>query len=161
MNELVGLIVALACCLGAAAIGGYATTRSLRDWYTALPKPRWNPPNAIFGPVWTVLYLGMGVAVWLIWRQRDESEVAFAFALFAAQLVLNVLWSVVFFGLRSPTGGLVVIVALWLAIAATIAAFAPISALAAALLVPYLAWVTFATFLNGAILRSVAAATRP
>lgn len=156
MSDLLALVVAILCCFAAAAIGGYATTRSLRTWYLALPKPSWNPPNAVFGPVWTVLYLVMGISVWLVWRARDEHDVALAIACFAAQLVLNVLWSVAFFGFRSPRGGLVVIVVLWLAIAATIAAFSQISVLGAAILVPYLLWVTFATALNAAILRRTA-----
>jgi translocator protein len=157
MNDVVALVIALLCCFGAAAIGGYATTRSLRTWYLALPKPSWNPPNAVFGPVWTVLYLAMAIAVWIVWRARDEHDVALAVACFAAQLVLNVLWSVAFFGLRSPLAGLAVIVALWLAIVATIVAFSQISMLGAAILVPYLLWVTFATALNGAILRRTTA----
>ena len=76
MNDLVALVIALLCCFGAAAIGGYATTRSLRTWYIALPKPSWNPPNAVFAPVWTVLYFAMAVAVWLIWRAHDEHDIA-------------------------------------------------------------------------------------
>ncbi len=151
MNDLIALVIAVAVCLAAAGVGAYATVRSLGDWYIALPKPSWNPPNAVFGPVWTLLYLGMAVAVWLVWRMRDGGDVSSALAWFAVQLVLNVLWSVSFFGLRSPLAGLVVIVLLWYAILATILAFAPISLLAAAVLVPYLAWVTFATALNAAI----------
>jgi translocator protein len=154
MNDLVALVVAVAICSAAAAVGGYATTRSLRDWYVALPKPSWNPPNWVFGPVWTVLYLAMAVAAWLVWRARDERDVTPALVWFAAQLVLNVAWSVAFFGLRAPRAGLAVIVALWLAILGTIAAFAPISMAAASILVPYLLWVTFATALNGAIART-------
>lgn len=158
MTDIIGLVVAIAVCLAAAGIGGYATTRSLRDWYVTLPKPSWNPPNGVFGPVWTVLYLAMAVAAWLVWRARDERDVVPALAWFAVQLALNVAWSVSFFGLRSPRAGLVVIVLLWLAILAMIVAFAPISTLAALVLVPYLAWVTFATALNGAIAAKVARA---
>lgn len=156
MNELPALAVALAACFSAAGVGGLATSRSLKDWYVRLPKPSWNPPNWIFGPVWTLLYLLMAVAVWLVWIERGERDVTGPLTWFAAQLALNVLWSVAFFGLRSPIGGLVVIVALWWAIAATIFVFAPLSALAAAMLVPYLVWVTFATVLNGAIAWNVA-----
>ena len=156
MNDFVALVVAILCCFAAAAIGGYATTRSLRTWYLALPKPSWNPPNGVFGPVWTVLYLMMSISLWIIWRARDEHDIALAVACFAAQLVLNVLWSVAFFGFRSPRSGLVVIVALWLAIVATIVTFSQISVLGAAILAPYLLWVTFATALNGAIVRRTA-----
>ena len=158
MSDPLALVVAILCCFGAAAIGAYATTRSLRTWYLALPKPSWNPPNGVFGPVWTVLYVSMGVSVWLIWRARDEYDIALAVACFTAQLILNVLWSVVFFGFRSPLGGLLVIVVLWLAIVVTIVAFAQVSVPAAAVLLPYLLWVTFATALNGAILRRTAGA---
>ena len=153
MNDIVALALSLAIAFGAAAIGGLATARSLRSWYVTLPKPSWNPPNRVFGPVWTLLYLAMGVAAWLVWTAGDGADVAVPLAWYGGQLVLNVAWSVAFFGLRSPVAGVFVIVALWCAIAGTIVSFAPISAAAAALLVPYLAWVTFAMLLNGAIAR--------
>lgn len=150
MSDLIGLAVAVASCVAAAAIGGIVTGRSLRDWYPALRKPRWNPPNAVFGPVWSVLYLAMAVAAWLVWREAGWSA---ALGIFAAQLAINVLWTVAFFGQRRPRDAVAVILALWVAIAATIAAFWPVSPLAAALLLPYLAWVTFASALNVAIAR--------
>jgi tryptophan-rich sensory protein len=153
VNDVLGLVASIAICFAAAGIGGYATSRSLRDWYVALPKPWWNPPNRVFGPVWTVLYAAMAIAAWLVWRVRDDHDVSVALAWFGVQLVLNVLWSVVFFGARRPAGGVVVIALLWLAIVATILAFAPLSLPAALLLVPYLAWVTFASLLNLAIAR--------
>jgi tryptophan-rich sensory protein len=153
VNDVLGLVASIAICFAAAGIGGYATSRSLRDWYVALPKPSWNPPNRVFGPVWTVLYAAMAIAAWLVWRVRDDHDVSVALAWFGVQLVLNVLWSVVFFGARRPAGGVVVIALLWLAIVATILAFAPLSLPAALLLVPYLAWVTFASLLNLAIAR--------
>ena len=153
MNDVVALAVSLAIAFGAAAVGGLATARSLRTWYVTLPKPSWNPPNWVFGPVWTILYAAMAVASWLVWRVRDEHEIAVALAWYAAQLVLNVLWSFAFFGLRRPRAGVAVIVTLLCAIAGTIVSFAPLSSIAAALLVPYLLWVTFATLLNGAIAR--------
>ncbi len=151
MNEWLALAVAVGVCFGAAALGSWATFKGLRAWYPSLRKPSWNPPNAVFGPVWTVLYLAMAVAVWLVWRTGND--VAVAVALFAAQLALNVAWSVVFFGRRQLRGAFAVIVALWFAIAATLVVFAPIDALAGALLAPYLAWVTFASILNAAIAR--------
>lgn len=153
MSDIVGLVASIAICFAAAGIGGYATSRSLRDWYVALPKPSWNPPDRVFGPVWTVLYAAMAIAAWLVWRVRDERDVSVALAWFAVQLALNVLWSVVFFGARRPSGGVAVITLLWLAIVATIVAFAPLSPTAALLLAPYLAWVTFASLLNLAIAR--------
>ncbi|HEY6959946.1 MAG TPA: TspO/MBR family protein [Candidatus Limnocylindria bacterium] len=156
MNDIVALVIAFVVCFGAAGIGGFATSRSLRDWYARLPKPSWNPPNWVFGPVWTVLYALMAIAAWLVWRVRDEHDVQIALVWFAAQLVLNVAWSVAFFGLRSPESGLIVIVLLWWAIAGTIVSFAPLSLVAALLLAPYLAWVTFASALNGAVVGNVA-----
>lgn len=151
MNEWLALAIALLVCFGAAALGGWATARGLRDWYPALRKPSWNPPDAVFGPVWTIVYLAMAVAVWLVWRSGGDVPVALG--LFALQLALNVAWSVVFFGQRNPRGGLVVIVSLWLSIAATLIAFVSIDPLAGALFIPYLAWVTFAAVLNGTIAR--------
>lgn len=151
MNEWLALATAVLVCFGAAALGSWPTARGLREWYPALRKPSWNPPNAVFGPVWTLLYLAMAIAVWLVWR--SGTDVTVAVWLFALQLALNVAWSVVFFGQRNPRGALVIIVGLWLAIAATLVAFVSIDPLAGALFIPYLAWVTFASVLNGAIAR--------
>jgi tryptophan-rich sensory protein len=143
-----GLIVWLLITFVAAAIGNVATLTSVGDWYQTLAKPALTPPDCVFGPVWTALYLMMALAAWLVWRQRSTRETRWALALFVAQLVLNVLWSVLFFGLRSPSLSAVEIVLLWLMILATLVAFARHSAIAAALLAPYLAWVTFAAYLN-------------
>jgi len=151
VNEWVALALSVALCFAAAGIGTLSTVDGLRAWYPSLRKPSWNPPNAVFGPVWTVLYVMMAVAAWLVWRAGDGTAVALG--AFAVQLALNVLWSVVFFGRRDVRAAAVVIALLWVAIAVTMAAFWPISPLAAALLVPYLAWVTFASLLNLAIAR--------
>lgn len=149
MNEWLALAIAVAVCLGAAALGSWPTVRGLREWYPSLRKPSWNPPDRIFGPVWTALYLAMAIAAWLVWR--SGADVTVALGLFALQLALNVGWSLVFFGRRDVRGAFVVIVGLWLAIAATLIAFASIDLVAGALLVPYLAWVTFASLLNRAV----------
>ena len=117
-------------------------------WYDALIKPQFNPPNWIFGPVWSILYLMMAIAAWLVWRQGDKGNVSFALLLYVVQLVLNAAWSWLFFGEHKIQLALVDIVAMLLAIAATIFAFSHHSRLAAAMLVPYLAWVSFATYLN-------------
>lgn len=151
MNEWLALAIAVGVCFGAAALGSWATVGGLREWYPALRKPSWNPPNAIFGPVWSALYLAMAVAVWLVWRSGGDGTLALW--VFAAQLALNVAWSVVFFGQRKVNAALVAIVGLWVAIATTTVVFWSIDPLAGALLVPYLAWVTFAAILNGAIAR--------
>jgi len=151
VNEWLGLAIAIAVCFGAAALGSWPTFRALREWYPSLRKPSWNPPNEVFGPVWSALYLTMAVAAWLVWRSGGDTAVALG--LFVEQLALNVAWSVVFFGRRNVNGAFVVIVALWLAITSTLIAFGSIDRVAGALFVPYLAWVTFALFLNRAIAR--------
>jgi tryptophan-rich sensory protein len=118
-----------------------------------LKKPAWRPPNWLFAPVWTVLYLMIALAGWLIWREAGFAGAGLALAAYALQLVVNAVWTPLFFGLRRPDLGFVDIVLLWLSIVATIALFAPIDVVAAALLVPYLAWVTFAGALNFALWR--------
>ena len=149
-RELVGLLVSILVSFVPAAVGGRFLPG---EWYRALDKPPWTPPGWVFGPAWTALYLSMGVAAWLVWRERLGSRALLPLALFGAQLVLNGLWSWLFFGLRRPDLALADIVALWLAIAATIVAFWGVRPVAGALLLPYLAWVTFATALNADIWR--------
>lgn len=123
------------------------------EWYASLAKPAWNPPAWVFGPVWTTLYLAMAVAVWRVGRPGWSGQRRAALACFLLQLALNAAWTPVFFGLHAPGIALVVIVALFLAIAATIASFAQHDRLAALLLAPYLAWVGFATVLNAELWR--------
>ena len=137
--------------LGAAGAGAAATAPNLRPWYERLDKPAWTPPDAAFGPVWSLLYAAQAVAAWLAWRAGPAPGPALG--LYGAQLALNLGWSLLFFGLRRPGWALVEIAVLWVAIAATVAAFARRSRVAAWLLVPYLAWVTFALALNAAIWR--------
>lgn len=151
MDDLVSLGLVLAATLAVAAAGGLATAGSVRTWYPTLAKPRWTPPNAVFGPAWSILYVLMAAAAWI--AVRSGTDVTRSLAWYGAQLGLNLLWSLVFFGLRSPAAGLAVIGLLWCAIAGTIVAFADASVVAAALLVPYLAWVTFASALNAAVVR--------
>jgi benzodiazapine receptor len=134
------------------AIGGIATAPQITTWYRTLEKPAWNPPDAVFGPVWTTLYLLMGVALALA-RRGDPQHSGRLAAVFGLQLALNLAWSLVFFGRRDLQGGLVVIVLLWAAIVVTIVAFAKARPLSAALLLPYLAWVTFAAVLNAEVWR--------
>jgi benzodiazapine receptor len=133
----------------AAAIGGVVTARPVRTWYGTIRKPAWNPPDWLFGPVWTVLYILMGLALWRVWRVGwDQPGVRLPVILFLVQLVLNVLWSVIFFGLRRINWAVVEIVLLWCFLLATMIAFFAVEPLAGWLLVPYLAWVTFAGVLN-------------
>ncbi len=138
----------------AAAIGGVVTARPVQTWYRTIRKPAWNPPDWLFGPVWTILYILMGIALWRVWRMGwDEVAVRLAVFLFLIQLVLNVLWSVIFFGQRQLGQGVVEIVVLWLFLLATTIAFFGLQPLAGWLLVPYIAWVSFAGFLNFTVWR--------
>ncbi len=121
------------------------------SWYQGIPKPWWTPPPWLFGPVWTLLYLSMGVAAWLVWRRGGWRVQRTALTLFAVQLVLNALWTPLFFGLKDPLLALLDIALLAITVAATLVAFYRVSAAAGALLAPYLAWVLFASALNGAI----------
>ena len=118
------------------------------EWYATLKKPSWNPPDWIFGPVWSALYTMMAVAAWLVWKRGGFAAQRRPLTLFLVQLALNAAWTPLFFGLHRPGLAFAEIVMLWLAIAATLAAFRPVSRPAAWLLVPYLAWVSFAAVLN-------------
>lgn len=145
---LIGLLIL---CFAAAGVGAALTATSLDSWYPTLAKPSWNPPNWVFGPVWSLLYATMSVAAFLVWRRSDPHSGSAPWVLFAVQLALNVAWSGIFFGLRQPGWALAEIVVLWIAIAATMIAFAQRSRWAGWLLAPYLAWVSFAGVLNFAI----------
>lgn len=155
--SMLGLLIAFVICFSAAALGGIVTGPAIGDWYPTLAKPAWQPPNWLFGPVWTVLYAMMAVSAWLIWKPIGFKATAVPLSLFAIQLALNVAWSWIFFGLRRPDLACLEIVVLWLAIVATMFAFFGRSQLAGWLLVPYLAWVTFAAVLNFTIWRLNAA----
>lgn len=137
----------------AGVIGSIFTSPAIGTWYATLNKPSFNPPNWIFAPVWTLLYLSMGICAFLIWEKGfNKKQVRTALLIFALQLFLNVLWSFLFFGLKSPSLAFVGIIVLWLAIAATIYVFYKISKPAGLILIPYILWVTFATLLNFSIL---------
>lgn len=152
-RQVLGLVVSLAICFGAAGLGSLFTTPSVAGWYATLRKPPWTPPNWIFGPVWSLLYLGMAVAAWLVWRRAGFSGARLALTLFAVQLVLNVGWSALFFTLHRPGVAFGEIVLLWVLILATLLSFWPLSRAAGWLMMPYLAWVGFAAALNFAIWR--------
>jgi len=138
-------------CLLAGLLGSLATSSKIGTWYATLMKPWGNPPPWLFGPVWTTLYVLMGVAAWLIWKDDGEAGRRSALKLFLTQLSLNAMWSFVFFGLERPGAAFVNIVILWALLLATTFAFRRISHLAGWLLVPYLAWVSYASYLNGGI----------
>ena len=152
-KDWLGWAVFVAICFFAAAIGSWFTAGSVKSWYPTLLKPPGTPPAWVFGPVWSTLYLLMGTAAWLVWRQRSDSDVTLALTLFFAQLALNATWSFVFFGLRRPGLALLEIVVLLAAIIAMITSFVPLSRPAFWLMTPYVAWVSYATFLNFGIWR--------
>lgn len=150
------LVISLALPQAAGLIGSLFTATTIPTWYATLQRPALSPPNWIFGPVWTTLFVLMGIALYLVWKQWailpwSRTQKRLAMIIFGAQLALNTLWSIIFFGLRNPGAALIEIVFLWLAIAATMYVFAKVSKPAAWLLVPYLAWVSFASYLNYAI----------
>jgi len=138
----------MAICFGAAGLGSLLTKHNIPGWYTALRKPPWTPPNWVFGPVWSALYLAMAVAAWLIWREAQLPGARLALVLFAVQLVLNVGWSGIFFAARRPGLAFVEILLLGLAILAALVAFWRLSRAAGWLMAPYLVWVGFAAVLN-------------
>ena len=150
--NLIRLIICIGVCEAAGMLGGIFTAESVRTWYVGLTKPSFSPPNWLFAPVWIALYALMGIALYIVWEKRSSLEVsAFVFIAFFLQLLLNVLWSFVFFGLRSPLWGFVEIAVLWAAILLTMILFWRISQTAGALLIPYLVWVTFASVLTFSI----------
>lgn len=153
MKNKLSLAISLTLCFAAGGLGSIATSAKIPRWYAALEKPSWGPPNWIFGPVWSTLYALMAVAAWMVWTRREQPGARAALTLFGVQLVLNTLWSFVFFGAEAPGLAMAEIVVLWLAIAATIWTFRGISPTAAWMLTPYLAWVSFASCLNFAIWR--------
>ena len=152
-RDWIALLIFCGICFAVAATGSVFTARSVKTWYPALLKPAGTPPPWIFGPVWSLLYLLMAVAAWLVWRQRIHQDVWLALVWFMAQLILNGLWSFVFFGLRRPGAALVEIMVLFGVIAATAMRFAEFSRLAFWLMTPYGAWVLYASYLNFGIYR--------
>jgi len=146
------LLLSVIICQLAGIIGSFFTAPAIPAWYATLNKPAFTPSGMVIGTVWLLLYTLMGISLYLVWQKGVSKKTRPAFYAFGVQLALNALWSVLFFGLRSPLYGLIGIVALWVAILVTIIRFRKISKQAAWLLVPYIAWVTFAAFLNWSIL---------
>jgi len=145
-----GLVVSLAVCFGAGWVGSRFQPG---EWYAQLAKPSWTPPNWLFGPVWSALYVMMALAAWLVWRQDGCRRAAVPLTAFVLQLVLNAAWTWLFFGLHRPALAFAEIVLLWLAIAATLVLFWRRNAIAGVLMAPYLAWVSYAAALNLALWR--------
>lgn len=136
---------------GAAVIGSVATFRSVETWYPTLLKPDWTPPSALFGPVWTTLYVAMAVAAWRVWRLQTGASAMAVARSYGAQLFLNALWSVLFFGYRRPDLALVDIAALWFVLVVILLRFWRADRIAGALWLPYVAWVSFAFALNASV----------
>ena len=152
MNNTLKLIISIAFPLAAGLTGGLFTASQIPGWYVHLQKPSWNPPNWLFAPVWTVLYIMMGIALFLVWKNNADRKVKrTAITIFVVQMLLNFMWSFIFFNRHQVGYALADIVLLWMLIIATIYWFGKISTPAAWLLVPYLCWVTFAAALNFAI----------
>lgn len=152
MKDWQKLVIAIVGCELVGILGSISTIEAIPTWYAGLNKPFFAPPNWLFGPVWTLLYLMMGIAFYLIWREGwKKKKTREAGATFGWQLLANFLWSPVFFGLRSPELALVIILLMWGLIVMTIKKFLLISRTAGYLLIPYLLWVSFATLLNAAI----------
>ena len=148
MNKWLGLALWLLITFAAAAIGSLFEPGA---WYAGLAKPTWTPPSSIFGPVWSILYVMMGVAAWLVWKERGLAGARLALGLYVAQLAANAAWSWLFFGLHRPGYAFLDIVLLWLLVAATLVAFWRIRRAAGWMLAPYLLWISFAAALNLAI----------
>ena len=150
MSKALKLIVSLALPQVAGGLGAFFTFSSVKSWYLTINRPSWNPPNWLFGPVWTALYIMMGIACYVIWKSNHPQKRQLL-TFYFVQLGLNALWSPVFFGGESPILGLIVIIPLWVMILVCILQFKKVSGWASGLMVPYLLWVSFATALNAAI----------
>ena len=155
MNKITRILAVVVTCLAIGYFSGTVTRSAITTWYPTLIKPSFNPPNWIFAPVWSMLYIMMGIAAGLVWNRlefsNDKELVKKSLVFFAIQLGLNALWSVLFFGLRNPMLALIEIVLLWLMIYETYIKFGKIDKIAGYLFLPYLAWVSFATVLNASI----------
>jgi tryptophan-rich sensory protein len=151
-NNILKLVASVIICLFAGFIGSIFTTPSIPTWYATLTRPSFNPPDWIFAPVWTTLFVLMGISLYLVWNKGlQDKKVKISLFIFGVQLVLNVLWSFLFFGLHSPFYAFLEIITLWAAIVLTIVNFFKVSKTAGLLLIPYIFWVSFAAILNFSI----------
>ena len=152
INNYVRLVIAIVICNLAGFIGSFFTVTSAGSWYSSIQKPVFNPPNWVFAPVWTLLFILMGISLYFIWEAGlKKKKVKIPLVFFGIQLILNMLWSVFFFGLQNPLLAFIEIVILWIFILLTIIRFFKVSRTAAYLLVPYILWVGFAAVLNFSI----------
>ena len=148
MSNTLRAIISIGVCLVVGAVSGLFTADAIPTWFTTIQKPSWNPPNWLFGPVWTTLYVLMGIAFFLVWRSPNSADKSRAMLIFALQLVLNFFWSFIFFKQQNISGAFIEILFMLAAIVVTIVLFSKVNRTAAWLLAPYLAWVSFASFLN-------------
>ena len=146
--DILKLVTSIILCQLAGFLGSLFTTPAIPTWYVTLNKPSFTPPNWIFSPVWISLFILMGISLFFVWRRQGHPKLKIALVFFFIQLLLNILWSAAFFGLKSPLLGLMDIILLWIAILFTILNFFKVSKFAGVLLIPYLLWVSFATLLN-------------
>ncbi|MFA6304331.1 MAG: TspO/MBR family protein [Patescibacteria group bacterium] len=152
INNYLKLVITVLVSLSAGYLGSFFTTPAIPTWYANLVKPALNPPSWVFAPVWTILFILMGIAAYLVWQKGfKRQEVKYALVIFAGQLILNIVWSGIFFGWQNPGVAFLELIVLWLAILSTIKVFAKVSKTAAWLLVPYILWVSFAGYLNFSI----------
>jgi tryptophan-rich sensory protein len=153
IREIPKLIISILIVFLAGAVGTVFTLKEITGWYAYLPKPSWTPPNWAFGPIWSTLYVLMGISLFLVWREGlNRKDVQVAIGVFAVQLIINVVWSLVFFGTHNIFGGLVLVLLLWVAILVNIIVFYRISKPAGLILIPYIVWVSIASYLNYSVL---------
>ncbi len=146
--NIIKLIISILICQLAGIIGSFFTKKAIITWYVNIQKPSFNPPNWIFAPVWISLYCVMGISLFIIWKTNSSHIKKYAILFFSIQLILNALWSILFFGLKSPIAGFIDIILLWIAIVLTTIFFTKIKLSAGILMIPYLLWVSFALILN-------------
>ena len=153
IKKTVILILFILLCQLPGIIGSYLTASSIPVWYAGLNKPWFNPPNFLFGPVWFTLYVMMGVSLFMVWNTKSDMSKKTAVIVFSVQLLLNALWSIIFFGMRNPGLAFIEIILLWVFILLSIIKFYPVSRKASYILIPYLLWVSYASVLNFSIWR--------
>lgn len=145
------LAISVVICELAGIVGSVFTVSAIPTWYANIAQPSFSPPNWVFAPVWTILYVLMGTSLWIIWISKKSKHKKWAISIFVVQLLLNILWSVIFFGQHNPGAAFIEITVLWAAILLSMIAFSKISRIAVWLLVPYILWVSFAVYLNYSI----------
>lgn len=150
-SNILKLVIALLITIGLGSLGGLFTYPEIKNWYTTLQKPSFQPPNWLFGPVWTLLYTLMGISAYLVWKLPATAQRNKALAVFTIQFILNFCWSIIFFNQHQIGWALVEIIVMWACIVLTMISFSKLSSAAAWLLLPYILWVSFATILNAAI----------